>query len=61
MENTNTKIRSLEETKEAARIAIRNSYIKGYSGDDQLFYMFVAGMRFQLTGEKPEDELNKIG
>ena len=43
---------------EAAKIAIRNSYLKCLFGDKQLGYVFFLGMDYGKTGELPKDLLN---
>jgi hypothetical protein len=42
----------------AFKIVNSNSYLKCLFGDAQLFYVFLEGMKFQRTGEFPEDLLD---
>lgn len=35
-------------------IAKQNSYLRVLSGDEQLFYMFMEGMKFEKSGKIPE-------
>lgn len=35
-----------------------NSYLRMMYGDAQLFYMFMEGMKYQKTGEMPQDILD---
>ncbi len=39
-------------------IASQNSYLRALSGDEQLFYMFLEGMKFGKTGTIPESLLD---
>lgn len=41
----------------AAKIAIRNSYLRLLYGDSQLAYMFFEGMKYAKTGELPKNLL----
>lgn len=47
-----------EKDMKACKIAISNSYLKCLYGDNQLAYMFFAGMIYMKTGELPKDLLD---
>ena len=57
-EKETDKNKERERVFKAFDIARSNSYLKCLFGDAQLFYVFLEGMRFQRTGEFPEDLLD---
>ena len=53
-----TKEQNKERILNAFSIAKNNSYLRMMFGDAQLFYMFLEGMKYQKTGETPQNMLD---